>query len=248
MDSAPPARFTLLKRRKDLTHEEFNHHWHGVHGALLASLPDFRRCNQRYTQNHLLRMPASLAGQYPEDGRWDGFAQTFQRIYPEGFLDFFDQPAFEDVVRPDEDKFLDPAASTTTYTRQHVIKDGPASGVKYMAFLRAADGMDQKAFLDYLFNKHVALLKEVKPFWERVTRYCQYHARPELFRGSSEMEKTEAFSGVVEIYFDSMSDLEAAFNNDKYKSRVEKDALKFVKSTSLHFVTEDYPVKYEEDN
>ncbi|WP_244832122.1 EthD domain-containing protein [Caballeronia sp. TF1N1] len=39
-------KFSLLKRRPDLTREQFNEHWHTVHGPLLASIPAYwkRRC------------------------------------------------------------------------------------------------------------------------------------------------------------------------------------------------------------
>lgn len=242
MESYPPARFTLLKRRPDLTRDEFNTHWHGVHGTLLPSLPDFRRSHYRYIQNHLLPIPASLEQKLPQERRWDGIAQTFQNVYETGVIDFFDQPDFPNLVRPDEEKFLDYAASTTTYTTQRVIKDGPVRGVKYLVFLRSADGLNQDEFSDYWFNKHAPLLKEIKPFWSRVTRYCQYHARPELFRGSSEMSPSDAFAGVAEIYFDSIEDLEAALNDPEYVSVAHPDAKNFLKGPSLHFIIEDYPM------
>ncbi|CAI4217818.1 unnamed protein product [Parascedosporium putredinis] len=210
--SHPPARFTLLKRRPDLAREQYNEHWHGIHGSLLASLPDFRRAHHTYIQNHLCDAPASLAHKVAPNPTWDGFAQTFQNLHEGGaVVDFFDQPDFTNHVRPDEETFLDWAASTTTTPRS--------------AWSRTVLGRASS-----------------RGFWGRVTRYTQYHAKPELFRGSSEMNKEDAFAGVAEIYFKSMEDLEAALADAEYVNVLGADGKNFVGAGSLVFFTEDWPM------
>lgn len=50
----------MLRRRPDLTHEEFDRHWREVHAPLVLQLPGIRR----YVQNR----PIEVGGEPPHDG------------------------------------------------------------------------------------------------------------------------------------------------------------------------------------
>jgi uncharacterized protein (TIGR02118 family) len=45
-------RISILVRKDGIDHDAFTHHWHGVHGPLVAQLPDV----MRYTQNHVVEL------------------------------------------------------------------------------------------------------------------------------------------------------------------------------------------------
>lgn len=99
--------------------------------------------------------------------------------------DFFDEPAYLSIVRPDEQKFLSLPDCTAIFGKQHVVKDGPCTGIKFVSFLRPADGFNHESFLGYWRSNHAPLVEEVEPFWKHIRRYVQNHGIPELYRGLS---------------------------------------------------------------
>jgi hypothetical protein len=91
----------LLRRNPDLTHEEFVEHWRGHHGPLIAGTPELARHIRRYEQH-----PRHRADVLSGDEGLDGVAvQWFERI--EDFAAFIAEPAYAELVAPDEQRFLD---------------------------------------------------------------------------------------------------------------------------------------------
>ncbi|GKZ75508.1 hypothetical protein AnigIFM56816_000161 [Aspergillus niger] len=235
------SKFTLLKRRSDLTHDEYNEHWHTTHAHVLASLPAFWKYSESYVQNHLLPMPASLAGD--ADVPFDGIAKTYQTTRDDmNRQDFFTDPSYLTIVREDELKFLSIHSCTSIYGTEHIIKDGPTSGVKYLSFLRRSESLDQETFLSYWLTQHAPLVKSVESFYKLVRRYVQHHGLLKLHRAMSEEGSSETFSGVVELYFDSIEDLETAFNLPEYLETIRQDERKFLCGSSMRFIVKERPV------
>ncbi|KAL2837389.1 EthD domain-containing protein [Aspergillus pseudodeflectus] len=241
MASNKISKFTLLKRRRDLTRDEYNNHWHTTHAQILASSPAFWRYTESYVQNHVLPIPAALA--HGPEPPFDGVAKTYQK--PRDDLvkdDFFNDPSYLTVVRQDELNFLSVYECTTLYNMEHIVKDGPRSGVKYLSFLRRAEGLDHEQFLEYWIHRHAALVKIVKPFYSLVRRYVQHHGRLDLHRPMAGEGKPETFDGVVELYFDSVDDLEKAYTHPEYLAILRPDEARFIKGPSMRFVVEERPV------
>lgn len=236
-------KFSLLKRRGDLSRDQFNEHWFTVHGPLLAALPAYWKNNESYVQNYVLPMPESIG----TEPFFDGIAQTMQRPRTDKTHDFFDEPAYLSIVRPDEQKFLSLPDCTAIFGKQHVVKDGPCTGIKFMSFLRPADGFNHESFLGYWRNNHAPLVEEVEPFWRHIRRYVQNHGIPELYRGLSAEGRPAPFSGVAEIWFDSVESLEVAFNEPEYLAKVRPDEGKFIKRPTTRFIIEERPVKMPGD-
>jgi uncharacterized protein (TIGR02118 family) len=82
-------RITLLKRKRDMSPEEFAAHWAGPHAEIARHLPGL----VRYNQNHVLA--ASITG---PDGEWpiDGFVELW----------FRDQASVEEAARSDVTRAL----------------------------------------------------------------------------------------------------------------------------------------------
>lgn len=232
-------KFSLLRRREDFTKEQFQKYWREEHGPLLASIPAYWKNNSSYVQSRALPLPASIGTESP----FDGIAQTMQRPRENLQRGFFDEPEYMDIVRPDELKFLSVPECTAVFGRQHVIKDGPPTGVKFISFLRRVDGMELDPFLDYWRNKHALLVEDVKPFWNHIRRYVQNHGIPEWSRGLALDGKVAPFSGVAEIWFDSPEAVEQAFNEPEYLERVRPDEGRFIAKPTTRFLVEEYEVK-----
>jgi uncharacterized protein (TIGR02118 family) len=96
----------LLKRRADRSAAEFHAHWSGPHADLFVETPSLRDTILAYDQSH--RRPEDYARD--PDTPWDGLAEQWYAS-----LDDFARgaagPAFDEVVVPDEERFMDRAAT-----------------------------------------------------------------------------------------------------------------------------------------
>ncbi len=112
--------FALLRRREGLSVEEFRAHWRDVHGPLIRDTPELARHIVRYEQ-HPRHRPDALSG---TDGV-DGVAvQWFESI--DDFLGFISEPGYQELIAPDERRFLDTDSIEFLITEEpNVVIDGP---------------------------------------------------------------------------------------------------------------------------
>ena len=92
----------LLRRRQDLTREEFVQHHKDNHAPLFKSLPEVQQYVRKYVQSHT--QPVTLPGMPPP--AYDGMTELwFDDIA--SIEKLFTAPRYMEVIRPDEEKFLD---------------------------------------------------------------------------------------------------------------------------------------------
>ena len=92
----------LLRKRADLSHEEFVQYHKSQHAPLFMSLPEVQRYVRRYVQGHTL--PLDLPG-LPAPA-YDGTTELwFDAV--EDIANVFAAPRYLEIIRPDEAKFLD---------------------------------------------------------------------------------------------------------------------------------------------
>jgi hypothetical protein len=91
----------MVRRRPGMTIDEFHRHWREVHSPLNCETPSIARYFVRYERNHRLRSDYERAG--------SGFDGTAVEWYPsvQAFYDMIAEPAYWDVIFPDEERFLD---------------------------------------------------------------------------------------------------------------------------------------------
>jgi len=115
MPPSPVKGVGFVRRRPDMSVEDFQRHWLTVHGPLGAAIPGVRR----YVQSHT-RLAAYERGREPA---WDGLALIW----------FDDSAALRaatatrewDRAKADDPNFLAPGAIAFIVTTEHVIVDGP---------------------------------------------------------------------------------------------------------------------------
>jgi hypothetical protein len=96
----------LLRRRADLSAEAFHAHWSGPHADLFIQHAPQRDHILAYQQNH----------RFPEDytrdpaTRWDGLAEQWYASVEEFYAGAGGTP-FNEIVAPDEERFIDRAAT-----------------------------------------------------------------------------------------------------------------------------------------
>lgn len=93
--------FAVLRRRQGMSTDEFVEHWRNHHGPLIAGEPTLSRHLVRYEQ-HVRHRPDPLSGNEDIDGI---AVQWFDSI--EDFVGFLSEPAYAELIAPDEQRFLD---------------------------------------------------------------------------------------------------------------------------------------------
>ena len=110
--------YILVRRRADMTHEQYLKHWQGVHAPLYTSQPDAKRYVRRYIQSR-------VTGDRPERfvlGETDGIVQLWFDDM-DGFNAFFTSQSYRDVIRPDEERFTDPKRCEFFFSTEHTIME-----------------------------------------------------------------------------------------------------------------------------
>jgi uncharacterized protein (TIGR02118 family) len=92
----------LVKRKPGMSVDDFHRRWREVHGPLNRDIPSVARYFLRYEQNHRARKDYERAGGPDFDGaaiEWFPSARDFFAMT--------DEPAYHEIVAPDERNFLD---------------------------------------------------------------------------------------------------------------------------------------------
>lgn len=108
--------FAVLRRREGMSTEEFLAHWRHHHGPLIAGEPTLARHLVRYEQ-HARHRPDPLCGTEDVDGI---AVQWFRTL--DDFVAFLSEPAYAELIAPDESRFLDMTAVEYVITEEpHVV-------------------------------------------------------------------------------------------------------------------------------
>ena len=112
--------FAILRRKPGTTPEEFREHWKNHHGPLIRDTPELARHIVRYEQ-HVRHRPDGLSGNEDIDGV---AVQWFHSI--DDFAGFIAEPAYPELVAPDELRFIDMDRIEFLITEEpNVVIDGP---------------------------------------------------------------------------------------------------------------------------
>lgn len=109
------------KRKAGMSREEFEDHWLNRHAPLVLSVPEFARHLKRYAL-----YPLADDGEAPGLGSlpgYDGVGQLwFESV--DKMMEAFSEPKYLELIRPDEEMFLDRDACLTFVTQEHVQMAG----------------------------------------------------------------------------------------------------------------------------
>ncbi|HPU38561.1 MAG TPA: EthD domain-containing protein [Microthrixaceae bacterium] len=117
--------FALIRRREGMTFDDFVDHWRNSHGPLIRDTPELARHIVRYEQHPRHRGDA-LSGSEGVDGV---AVQWFNSI--DDFVGFISEPAYAELIAPDERRFIDTASIEFVITdAPNVVIDGPRSPIE----------------------------------------------------------------------------------------------------------------------
>ncbi len=106
----------LVRRRPDLTHDQFTAYWRDVHAQLFSSQPVVKQFVRRYVQSRTIANPPQsvlLAD-------FDGIAQVWFDDM-DGFHGVFSSQNYRDVIRVDEQKFTDGTRTEFVFSEETSI-------------------------------------------------------------------------------------------------------------------------------
>jgi uncharacterized protein (TIGR02118 family) len=113
------------KRLPHLTLKEFTDYWLNVHAPLVKGVPEFAARLRRYVIYPLAQgadLNAPVLGRIPG---YDGIGELrFDSV--QAMNDAFNEAKYLEIIRPDEDKFLDRENCLTFITEEHIQLPGVA--------------------------------------------------------------------------------------------------------------------------
>ena len=232
----------LLKRRKDMSFDEFERYWDGAHGDLVVGIPEFTRHVQRYSQSHIIDPSYGGEGMAWKRADFDGIAEVWFKDI-ETMTVAFNEPKFVDLVGPDDVQFIDRTAVSIMVTRE--FEKIPLNGspqVKLAVVIKRRQGMTFQEFDRYWLGRHAEVVLGVPEFTRHVRRYVQAHLVPE-YTGAGDTSKlatqwdVAAYDGIAELWFDSIEAMVGAFNEPKFLERIAPDDHNFVDAVGTQLFT-----------
>jgi uncharacterized protein (TIGR02118 family) len=114
--------------------------------------------------------------------------------------------------------------------------------VKFIASMRRKPGMRADEFHRYWRDVHAPLVQTVPEFFGHIRKYVQCHAVAPAGGKSGGFEVAD-YDGVVELWFDSVEDVEKAFTAPRYLEVIRPDERKFIDLASVKVViAEEVPI------
>jgi len=152
--------YGLLKKREDLSLEQFSKYWREVHAEIAKKTMRLTH----YVQNH--RLEKQVPGLSLPD--FHGVAESIARNL-ETALAFPNTRTYREGVYKDEPNFMEGHA-TAIFAKEHVIITGPKIEkdtplVKLMTFFQRKPGMSVEECHDYWLNRHAPLVPRTPGFW-----------------------------------------------------------------------------------
>ena len=205
--------FGLLKKRADLSLEQFSRYWQDVHAEIAKKTMRLTH----YVQNH--RIEKEIPGMRQPD--FDGVAESIARTL-EAAMAFPNTRTYREGVYKDEPNFMEGHA-TSIIAREHIIIPGSiidqvTAPVKMMSFFQRRPGMSLEECHDYWLNRHAPLV----PRTPGIMRYIQNHVLPETYETMD-----PPFDGIAELWWPDMASYEIAIKSPELSQEQWKDTGKF---------------------
>lgn len=220
------VRMGLLKKRRDLSTDQFRRHWREVHGPLAAEMPGLRA----YHQNHVVDK-TQLAIDHAR-GNWD--------------LDGISELWFDDIVSMNSAIASDAykavaadsancmAATSVIVAEQTVVvpRDNTHATIKRMSILERRAGLTPDDFRHEWLGKHAAMVAK----FPAIAGYTQNLVTQRGTTPGIDADDGDlAVDGIVEMWFRNTDDLTGAFRSPAAEVS-QRHALHFLQNITTFLV------------
>jgi len=115
--------------------------------------------------------------------------------------------------------------------------------VKLSVLIKRKRGMTAEEFHRYWKEKHGPLAMGVEDFTRHIRKYVQCHQLPPEALRHMDHGPASQFDGIVELWADSVDELERAFDSPGYKNVIQPDESNFCDKDVVVMVTDETLVK-----
>jgi uncharacterized protein (TIGR02118 family) len=205
--NVPFQRMSVLKKKPGMDQVAFRRHWRNVHGPLAARMPGLKA----YRQNHVVDQQQRVASARGPD-EIDGIAQLWfddesaakaASAAPESKASYDDIPKFVGAINL--------FASATNVVVPIAV---PRPAAKRMTLLYAKAGMSREAFRHHWFVEHGELVAR----FPGIRGYHQHLITARLPTPAGLADAHVDCQGILEMWFDTVADMDAAFASPEGKA------------------------------
>jgi uncharacterized protein (TIGR02118 family) len=212
---------SFLKRRQDLTAEQFIAYWRDVHAPLMQEQSNFWRHVRRYIQNYAISGSDSPIG-LPDTH--NGVSELWFDS-PEELRAAFSEPDFE-VLRADAREFVDLGGVISWVAEFVYVKDPGPTDIKLFAAGHASPGLTRLQSQTYWHDQHTRVLAQDAPdVWRLMASYNQSHTRQLDDLPLSTI--IDDYDFCAEVGMDSIQAMHELFTHEDYLTIVRPDELRF---------------------
>ena len=227
--------FVFLKRKPELSDDEFWRYWFETHAPLMTGQPAFQRHVKRYVVNRTLPGAA-----IPEltlsdlDGAGELWFERFDDLTA-----MVGDPAFTGPVGADVARFAEAARTILLVCEESVQFDRGFGAVKFIGLSRRHPSLGHDEWCRYWIDVHGPLAHGIAEFTRYYGKYVHNYVLPDDPAAADSLE----FDGIVEEWLESAEAMADCLAEPKYLELVRPDELKFVDFGRSHMLlTEEHTI------
>jgi hypothetical protein len=230
--------FVFVRRRPELTPEEFRASWRDVHGQLLVADPAFGAHVRRYVQSHAIpgaSVPELVLSDFDcVDSLW------FDSV--DALTAALGDPGLAGLIERSAERFVDPAGTIQLVAEESVQWDRGFGRVKFVGLSRRHAGMSHDEWCRYWIEVHGPLAHVVPEFTRYYGRYVHNYVLPHDAGASGRVPE---YDGIVEEWLESVEDMARCLAEPRYLEIVRPDELAFVDFARSHMLLTEEQVLHD---
>jgi hypothetical protein len=223
----------FVKRKEGMDRDAFHEHWLNNHGPLIRNTPELSKYVLRYEQNHRTDRDSERdRGSAGHDGVT---IQWFENM--QAFIGFCTDPAYHELIAPDEAKFLDRSAFHMFFAAEPIVqmpvrKEHSDGGVKLLCMIPRAKTRSAESFHAHWTGPHAAIFRDSSELSRHILGYRQY---PRLV-ADYERKGDPQFDGLTEQFFESEDAFWEFAQEPDYRDKVAPDEDTLLIRKGLNFI------------
>jgi uncharacterized protein (TIGR02118 family) len=230
--------FAFLRRKPELTREEFFRYWRDVHAPLLLHDAELAGYVRRYVLN-LAISGADVPVMTFSD--FDGVAEVwFESL--DDLRAAVGAPGHQRASASSSERFVDRDRSIRLAAKESIQFDRGFGQVKFIGLSRRPDGWSHDEWCRYWIDVHGPLAHGIPEFTRYYGRYVHNYV---MALDDGWLDGQRDYDGIVEEWLETAADMARCLAEPKYLELVRPDEVKFVDFSRSHMVLAEEHLVYE---